>query len=182
MGSQQHSAAEIAAEAGYRFSTRMQPWIRAGYFRSTGDPDPNDTHHNTFFQVLSTPRAYARFPSYILMNTEDRFGQFKLAPSQKLALRSELHFVGLSNVRDLWYDGGGAYQEGTFGYLGRPSGGNRKVGTSLDLSVDYALSGRTSLTAYGGVMRGNAVPALVFPAGGQRPVVHLFSIEIVRRF
>lgn len=111
-GTQQHLAAEAAAEAGYRFSTKMQPWIRAGYFRSTGDADPNDTQHNSFFQVLSSPRAYARFPFYILMNAEDRFGEFKIAPASGLSFRSELHPVRLSNEHDLWYDGGGAFQEG----------------------------------------------------------------------
>ena len=181
-GVQSHMAAEIAAEAGYRFPERMQPWMRVGYFRSTGDPNPEDTHHNTFFQVLSSPRAYARFPFYVLMNTEDLFVQFKAKPNNKLALRSELHSVRVSSAHDLWYDGGGAFQDGSFGYLGRPSGGKRKIGTSLDLSAEYALSESATVSLYGGVARGNAIPAFVFPSGANRPVVHLLSIEIVRRF
>src|SRR5712671_2155109 len=107
---------------------------------------------------------------------------FKAAPYRKLALRSELHSARLSSARDLWYDGGGAFQEGTFGYLGRPSGGNRRIGTSLDLSVDYTLSDRTTVSLYGGVERGRAIPAFVYPAGSQKPVVNLVSIEFVRRF
>jgi hypothetical protein len=181
-GSLRQSAAEIAAEAGYRLPSKVQPWIRVGYFRSSGDPDPNDSAHNTFFQVLSSPRAYARFPFYILMNAEDRFGQLGLAPVARLALRSELHSVRLTQSRDLWYDGGGAFQNGSFGYLGRPSGGGRGVGTSVDLSAEFAVSRSTSLSLYAGDMRGNAVPGFVFPTGGQRPVVHLLSIEIIRRF
>jgi hypothetical protein len=181
-GAQRHLAAEIAAEAGYRFSGRMQPWMRGGYFRSTGDSDPEDNHHTTFFQVLSTPRAYARLPFNVLMNVEDLFLQFKALPHRKLALRSELHSVRLSSARDLWYDGGGAFQDGTFGYAGRPSGGNRRIGASLDLSADYGLSDHTTISLYGGVGRGSAVPAFVFPAGGTKPVVHLVSIEFTRRF
>ena len=181
-GTQQHLAAEIAAEAGYRFSGRMQPWMRVGYFRSTGDSDPQDNHHNTFFQVLSSPRAYARFPFYVLMNVEDLFAQFKARPNSKLELRSELHSTRLSNARDVWYDGGGAFQDGSFGYLGRPSGGKGKIGTSLDVSAEYALSESTTVSLYGGVACGNAIPAFVFPAGGPRPVVHLVSIEVMRRF
>jgi alginate export protein len=181
-GSQAHSAAEIAAETAYRFSTRMQPSIRVGYFRSTGDGNPNDTHHNTFFQVLSTPRAYAKLPFYILMNVDDRFLQLRAAATSRLALRSEVHSVRLSNARDLWYDGGGAFQRETFGYLGRPSGSSTALGTSLDLGADYTLSSTTTLSLYGGIMRGDAVPAFVFPFGGQRPVVHLLSIEVIHRF
>jgi hypothetical protein len=181
-GSQQHVAGEVAAEIGYRFPVGIQPWVRAGYFRSTGDPNPADGQHNTFFQILSTPRAYARFPSYILMNVEDSFGQFRATPHRNVALRSELHFIRLSNSGDLWYDGGGAFQQGTFGYLGRPSGDRRAIGTALDLNADWTVSKKTTLSFYGGVMRGSAVPALVFPAGGQRPVVHLLSLELMRRF
>ncbi len=181
-GAQRHLAAEMAAEAGYRFPARIQPWMRVGFFKSTGDPDPEDNQHNAFFQVLSSPRAYARFPFYVLMNVQDVFVQFKAKPSRRLALRSELHSVRLSSSRDLWYDGGGAFQETTFGYLGRPSGGQRKIGTSLDLSADYALSENTTVSLYGGVARGNAIPAFVFPAGSLRPIVHVVSIEIIRRF
>lgn len=181
-GVQQHTASELAAEAGYRFSAKMQPWIRAGYFRSSGDSDPGDNRHNTFFQVLSTPRAYARFPSYILMNTEDRFAQFRFVPAKRWILRPELHFIRLSNRHDLWYDGGGAFQESTFGYLGRPGGGNRKVGTAVDISAEVAAYANTSVSFYGGVMRGGAAPAFVFPAGGRHPAVHLFSVEVIRKF
>lgn len=106
----------------------------------------------------------------------------KAAPVKKLTLNSELHAVRLSDARDLWYDGSGAFETGTFGYLGRPRGGSRRVGKSIDLNVDYALSAKTSLLLYGGIMRGNAVSAFVFPAGSHRPVAHVLSIEIVRRF
>jgi hypothetical protein len=181
-GLQRHIASELAAETGYRFSVKTEPWIRAGYFRSSGDPDPNDSRHNTFFQVLSSPRAYARSPFYILMNAEDRFGQFGLTPVSGLTLRSELHVVCLTQPRDLWYDGGGAFQDQTFGYLGRPSGEKHGVGTSLDLSADVSVSRNATLSLFAGVMRGNAVSAFVFPAGGQRPVLRLLSIEFIRRF
>lgn len=181
-GAQQHLAAEGAAEVGYRFPGRVHPWIRAGYLRSTGDSQPGDTHHNTFFQMLSSPRAYARFPFYTLMNTEDVMLQFRALPSAKLALRSEFHSVRISNAQDLWYDGGGPFEEGSAGYSGRPGGGMRRVGTSLDLSADYAFSPRTSVSVYSGVGRGSAVPAFVFPSGGPSPVVHLLSIELTRRF
>jgi|ERR1051326_8580607 hypothetical protein len=116
------------------------------------------------------------------MNVEDRFLQFKAVPHRKLAVRSELHSVRLSSGRDLWYDGGGAFEQGSFGYLGRPSGGSRRIGTSLDLSADFALSDHTTVSLYGGIGRGDAVAAFVFSAGGRRPIVRLVSMEFTRRF
>ena len=181
-GSQSHQAGEFAVEGGYRFAVASQPWIRAGYSRSTGDNNPYDNRHTTFFQTLSSPRAYARFPFYILMNADDRFLQFRAVPTRKLSLRSELHSVRLSSTSDLWYDGGGPFQNETFGYQGRPGGGTSKVGLALDLSSEYALSPKTTLAFYGGIGRGGAVSAFAFPTGAPHPVVHLISLELIRRF
>ena len=48
-----HRAAAIAAEAGYQFSgnktaDKIKPRVRAGYFRSACDGDPNDGRRGTF--------------------------------------------------------------------------------------------------------------------------------------
>jgi hypothetical protein len=60
-GFQDHRAGGIAAELGWQpRSTNWKPWLRAGYFVGSGDGNPTDGHHNTFFQVLPTPRIYAR--------------------------------------------------------------------------------------------------------------------------
>ena len=82
----------------------------------------------------------------------------------------------------MWYDGGGAFQGGSFGYVGRASGGNGKIGTSVDASADFSWTRNTTVSAYAGIAQGSAVAAFVFPAGGARQRVHLTSLEIVRRF
>jgi hypothetical protein len=101
-----HHAGAIAAEAGYQLSgktaDKVKPWLRAGYFRCTGDGDPNDAMHGTFFQALPTPRIYARFPFYNMMNNEDAFVQLRLKPHTKLTLRTDVHHLRLSSARDLW--------------------------------------------------------------------------------
>lgn len=143
-GDLNHRAAAIAVEGGYQFGGRIadkiKPWIRAGYFRSSGDGDPADGAHNTFFQILPTPRVYARFPFYNLMNNEDVFAQLRLKPHAKLSLRADAHYLRLSNAKDLWYVGGGAFQRQTFGYIGRPSNGNKALGAMIDLSVDWNVT------------------------------------------
>jgi hypothetical protein len=41
---------------------QVKPWIRFGYTFASGDGDPRDGTHGTFFPVLPTPRQFARFP------------------------------------------------------------------------------------------------------------------------
>jgi hypothetical protein len=181
-GTQRHRASGIAAEAGYRVDMPWQPWVRVGYSRGSGDADANDARHGTFFQVLSMPRAYERFPFAILMNTEDVFLQLRAKPHRAPSIRSEVHSVRLTSASDFWYDGGGAYQAGSFGYLERPGGGARGIGTAFDISADCTITRNTSGVLYAGVARGGAVAAFVYPGGGRHPVARLASIEFVRKF
>lgn len=178
-----HRAAAIAAEAGYQFGgksvEKVKPWIRAGYFRSTGDGDPNDTTHGTFFQALPTPRIYARFPFFNSMNNEDAFVQLRLKPHAKLALRTDVHHLRLSSERDLWYVGGGAFQQKTFGYVGRPANGSKALGTLVDVSADFSLTPTTALTFYIAGVRGGGVAEKIYPDGRNARFAYL---ELTKRF
>ena len=49
----------------------LKPWVSIRYSYGSGDGNPNDSTHGTFFQVLTTPRQYARFPFYNMMNNGD---------------------------------------------------------------------------------------------------------------
>jgi alginate export protein len=70
----QHAGAAVG-EAGWQPPVKvLKPWLSAGYSYGSGDDNPNDTRHGTFFQVLPTPRQYARFPFYNMMNNEDWYG------------------------------------------------------------------------------------------------------------
>ena len=108
-GAQSQSAGAAALEGGYRIGKQAAaPWLRGGWFRSTGDNTSSDGTHNTFFQLLPTPRLYARLPFYNLMNSTDEFVQVIEKPASRLALRSDLHWLQLTRGHDLWYAGGGA--------------------------------------------------------------------------
>lgn len=183
-GNLDHRAAAIAVETGYQFggnkiANKLKPWIRAGYFRSTGDGDPTDTTHGTFFQILPTPRLYARTPFFNLMNNEDVFVQLRLKPHAKLSLRTDVHRLKLSNERDLWYVGGGAFQQKTFGYVGRQSGGDKKLGTLLDVSADYSLTPTTNITFYLGGGVGSKITENIYPDGNTTRYLYL---ELTKRF
>ncbi|HET9533463.1 MAG TPA: alginate export family protein [Blastocatellia bacterium] len=177
-----HRAGAMAAEGGYKFGVKTNPWLRAGYFRSTGDGNPSDGDHTTFFQMLPTPRIYARFPFYNLMNTEDVFAQLRLKPHSRVTLRGDVRYLRLSNRSDLWYAGGGAFQDETFGYIGRPGGGRKGLGTLFDLSADLNLTETTVFSFYASGVRGGSVQQLIYPAGGKNPAARFIYFELTQRF
>jgi len=182
-GNLDHRAGAVAVEAGYQFGAKsvekIKPWLRSGYFRSTGDGNPNDATHGTFFQTLPTPRIYARFPFFNAMNNEDAFIQLRLKPHAKLGLRTDVHHLRLSSGRDLWYAGGGAFQQKTFGYIGRPGNGRKTLGTMVDLSVDYNLTPTTALTFYIAGVRGGGLAESIYPDGRNARFAYL---ELTKRF
>ncbi|HYM08653.1 MAG TPA: alginate export family protein [Terriglobales bacterium] len=141
----------------------LKPWLSAGFSYGSGDGNPNDSIHGTFFQVLTTPRQYARFPFYNMMNNGDVYGTLNLKPASKLLLRSEAHALWLANTADLWYSGGGAFQPKTFGYTGRPSNNFSSLAKVWDLSADYQITRSVSATLYYGHAWGEAVIAKLYP-------------------
>jgi Alginate export len=164
-GSQVDSAGAAAIEAGYRMGRQAAaPWLRGGWFRSTGDNNPTDQTHNTFFQLLPTPRLYARVPFYNLMNNTDEFVQVIDKPVKRLALRSDLHWLQLSSGRDLWYLGGGAFDNKVFGYTGRPANGFTSLASVADISANWQAAKNVDLNFYYGYVQGKSVVAAIYPS------------------
>jgi hypothetical protein len=165
-GALDHRAGAFALEAGWQPPlTKLRPWLRFAYFRGSGDTDAADGEHGTFFQVLPTPRWYARFPFFNLQNNEDISGTVLLRPHSKVVVRTEIHGLRLAERNDLWYQGGGAFQNTSFGYVGRPSGGGRDLGNLWDASVDLSLHPRFSLGFYFGAVWGGNVIRSIYPSG-----------------
>jgi hypothetical protein len=162
-GALNHNARALALEAGFQFDVRWKPWLRGGWFRSTGDGDPADDEHGSFFQVLPTPRIYARFPFYNLMNSNDVWGGMMMKPHARLSLRSEFHHLRLANKADLWYQGGGAYDDRSFGYAGRPSNGSQGLAALVDVAADIQVTRATSFTLYFAHAAGKDVVEKIYP-------------------
>ncbi|HEX2202933.1 MAG TPA: alginate export family protein [Longimicrobium sp.] len=164
-----HRAGAFAAEAGLQPRLpALRPWLRAGYFQSSGDDDAADGEHGTFFQVLPTLRIYARFPFYNLMNVRDAFATLVLRPDPRVTVRGDAHALRLSERADLWYSGGGAFEDETFGYAGRPSGGSDDLATLFDVGADFRLTSYITLSGYLGVARGGEVIEAIYPGGDGR--------------
>jgi hypothetical protein len=160
-GRQDHGAWATAVEAGYQLPrVPTAPWLRLGYDRSSGDGDPGDGAHRTFFPLLPTARIYAQLPFYNLMNNTDVFAQLLLQPHPKVSLRFDYHWLRLTESADLWYSGGGAIKDDVFGYAGTPSSGRRELAHLADVSMTVALADHVTLGVYyghafgAGVVRG----------------------------
>lgn len=160
-----HEAWAGAAEVGIQPPVLgfLRPWLRMGHLRSSGDGDPGDQTHETFFQVLPTPRIYARTPLYNLMNSSDTFVSLALRPSSAISLRADLRAVGLESAADLWYGGGGAFEGDSFGFAGRSSGESNSLATLFDISGDYRFDSRLSATLYFGFAQGGGVVEVIHP-------------------
>lgn len=166
-GTQTQRAYALDFEGGYqpKILPKLKPWLRGGFTLGSGDSNPNDNRHGTFFQILPTPRPYARFPFFDMMNTEDRFGAFILRPHAKITVSSEFHALRLSNPNDLWYSGGGAFQPWTFGYAGRATSGKRSLGNLYDTSLEYRTSRHVTFTGYFGYAQGLAAMEQIYSQG-----------------
>lgn len=163
-GNQAQHAGAFVTEAGWQLPVKVaQPWFSVGYSYGSGDGDPKNSRHSTFFQLLPTPRPYARFPFYNMMNNEDLYGTLNLHPSSKLSFRTEAHSLRLASASDLWYSGGGAFQPKVFGYTGRPSNGNRGLGNVWDFNADYQFTRSFSASFYYGHAWGKGVIAAIYP-------------------
>ena len=173
-----HRALALALEGGYQWTTApWRPWLRAGVFRASGDDDPGDDVHGTFFPILPTVRRFSQTAAYGTMNLRDVFVQAQARPRPSLALRLDVRRLDLASRADQWYAGSGATlsRGAAFGYAGRRSNGGRRLGTSTEASADYAITPRMSVNGFLGYLRGGSVVTGTF-AGDALWFTYLESI------
>jgi len=180
-GVQTQRAGMFDVEGGYqpKILPRLKPWLRVGYYYGSGDKNPNDNKHGTFFEILPTPRLYARFPFYNLENIVDRFAMLTLKPHPRFTFHNEVHSLRLASGSDLWYTGGGAFQPWTFGYQGRVVGGATSLANLYDVNVDVTLNSHIVVTPYLGYAAGKSVIETIYPKGVDG---HLAFLEFTYRF
>ena len=165
-GSQSQRAYAVVAEAGYRLEqTAWKPWLRFGYTLGSGDRNPKDSTHSTFFQILPTPRMYAFFPFFNMMNVNDAMGQLVLSPLPQIEIQTSVHGLWLDSNNDLWYSGGGAYNNTIFGYAGRSSFGHTYLATLGDCQFTWEVNRHITVQLYYGHAFGDATIGAIYPAG-----------------
>ncbi|MCX8073095.1 MAG: alginate export family protein [Candidatus Binatia bacterium] len=135
-GDLDHAAWAWSLEGGYQLpSLPAAPWLRVGYTQTSGDDNPSDGEHGSFFQLLPTARVYAQTPFFNLMNIEDLVAQALLRPHAQVLARVDYHWLRVNDSADLWYAGGGASNARIFGFSGTPTGSHRELAHLVDASV-----------------------------------------------
>lgn len=166
-GKQDHSAWALAFEAGWQPQNwPWRPWLRVGYNRSSGDDDPNDGDHETFFQILPTARVYSFTTFYNLMNNEDAFFQLILRPIPGLIWRTDFHNIRVSEKNDLWYQGAGATlqdRQPGFGYVGRPAFGKRGLFQIIESTLNYTVNKHVNVNVFFAHVFGDSIVDRIFP-------------------
>ena len=116
--------------------------MRTGYYIGSGDENPNDNEHGTFYQMAPGTRLYNLLPFCDLMNVGDFFVRLIAQPREKLTTCLEYHVWRLENANDRWYMGSGPTQKhgDIFGYIGRPSCGRSDLANELDFLATYNVN------------------------------------------
>lgn len=177
-----HNAYAFSLEAGYQFTEiPAKPWIRTGYSVNSGDDNPSDSDHGTFFQMAPGTRKYNLLPYCDLMNTEDVFVQLITHPLKALMVRADYHILHLNEDNDRWYMGSGPTQRHgrIFGYIGRPSSGEDDLAEELDLLLQYDFNPHTSLIGSYCHIWGNDVVKSVY---GEDNEADYLSLAMMWRF
>ncbi len=146
-GQLKHRAFALSVEFGHQWQGKCRPWLRLGASLSTGDGNPNDAYHRTFFQILPSPSQNALPPIFNLMNSRTLFAQLKLQLSRKANLQLVTHWVWLSRKADFWYSGAGAFNNSHFGFFGL-QGSERRVLNMVGLTLNYRADPSTAWSLY----------------------------------
>ncbi|MCL4683138.1 alginate export family protein [Myxococcota bacterium] len=145
-----HSAAAGIAEFGYQMPQWPgRPWLRAGVNVASGDGDPTDGTHHTFFNLLPTNHFYYGFADQLaFQNLINPFLQLRLAPHAKVGLNFFVHWFQLMNDDDARYAGTGAFDRKGFGFTAQNAAGQTDVGVEYDIVATLALH-RTTTVEFG---------------------------------
>lgn len=162
---QAHRGRAAAAAVGQRFTHLPgQPWLRAGVAWASGDANPDDARHDTFFPMLPSGDRVSSLNAYALMNVHDAWTRLLLAPHRALDVSASAHRVRLADGADRWYQGSGATIRASnyFGYQGRNGRGATALGTVIDAQVTWRPWRWWTLRALGGRILGRDLPATLF--------------------
>ena len=161
----QHRGLSASAEAGYTWTrVRAEPSVSGGVLYASGDDDPNDSTHGTFFPMVPTTAPSVLSGTYAQMNVRDVYVSGRATPHDHLSVSVGLHRLSLVSRQDRWYTGTGAtaFAGNYFGYSSRASTLATSLGTFLQLSAESSLTAHWRIAATVGFIRGGAVVSRQF--------------------
>lgn len=134
-----HLAGAAVLEAGYQLPDLFaKPWLRVGLNMASGDGDPGDDHHHTFFNLMPTNHLYYGFLDQLaFQNLVNPFLQLRLAPHPMLMLNLFVHWFQLATEDDSRYAGTGAFNRSAFGFTASGANNSKNVGTEYDAVLTF---------------------------------------------
>jgi hypothetical protein len=167
-GRSDQDAWAFLVDVGRRFDgVPGKPDVHLAWEQSSGDPDPRDADHETFFNVLPTNHKFYGSMDYLaFQNLRDAYAEALFGVGPKLKVRTALHDFALTETADAWYGGSGAFEEGTFGYAARSIGRpypSKELGRELDLELTWPLRSGFELGVGGGRWWSGAAAEAFFP-------------------
>ncbi len=84
-------------------------------------------------------------------------------PCKNLTLRSDLHWLQLTSNQDFWYQGGGAFDNKVFGYVGRTASGQSSFATVADIAANWQATKTVGVNLYYAHAFGKSVVASIYP-------------------
>ena len=155
-----HRAHAVTGAIGHRLTgLPARPWLRGGVSWASGDDQPNDGRHGTFVPLLPSGDHVSRLNAYALMNVVDQWLSVDLAPAASFDVTASVHRVGMASAQDQWYQGSGPSQRSGsyFGFQGRPTFGDTRLGTVVDGTVTWRPLRWWTLRASAGRIAGDRV-------------------------
>jgi Alginate export len=170
-----HRALSVLAAAGVRLPITWHPRASGGWMHASGDRDPRDLRHGTFFPMLPTTTPSVLGGTFAQMNLRQAFADVQITPSARVALSASLHRMSLARSEDRWYSGTGATAiRGTyFGFSGRASFFATSLGVLVFGAAETSVTERWRLRTELGFMRGGDVIRRQF--SGNR--LFVFAVE-----
>ena len=77
----------------------------------------------------------------------------------------------LSSRQDLWYLGGGAFDNKSFGFQGRPSNGSRHLARVIDANLEWRPNPHVAFELYGSTVTGQNVIRNIYPGSASGRLV-----------
>jgi hypothetical protein len=170
-------AAAGLAEFGYQLTNIFaKPWLRAGINVASGDGDPTDDDHDTFFNLLPTNHLYYGYADQLaFQNLVNPFVQLRLAPHPMLALNLFVHWFQLAEDDDARYSGTGAFDHKVFGFNAQASHGDGDIGVEYDVVATVTPHKNVTVEAGFAYLDGGDF----YPVGSDRDVTFGYlSVEL----
>lgn len=140
-GDQTHKAYAVAMRGGYTFNDLdWKPRFGFEYDHASGDDDPTDNDHDTFDNLYPTNHWQGNYGFADLVswqNMHDIRFNVKVAPTPKLTVQVDYHWLMLDEAEDGWYLANGLLA------TPRPGAGydddDDDLAQEVDLTVSYQL-------------------------------------------